>query len=168
MIAQMDFAFPNADIGTVKFTYDIGDITSATAYAAPSYPATPSLYHFGNWSISTGALTAPTTTALAAMATPIATSATRRCRSTTTCAPTGSTAAAPAARASRCRGCVTSAARHRRVRLDDLPGCGAQRHADGLLFQYTGAALSTGVETIQLVLPEVKFDKELRRPTAPT
>jgi hypothetical protein len=42
MIAQMDFAFPNEDIGHRQVHLDIGDITTATAYAAPSYPATPS------------------------------------------------------------------------------------------------------------------------------
>jgi hypothetical protein len=39
MIAQMDFTFPNQDIGTVKFTYDIGDITTAHGAAALVYPA---------------------------------------------------------------------------------------------------------------------------------
>jgi hypothetical protein len=32
-----------------------------------------------------------------------------------------------------------------------------------LVFNLVGAALSTGVETLQIVLPEVKFDNELAK-----
>jgi hypothetical protein len=33
--------FPNADIATVKFNLDAADVSTATGYATPTYPATP-------------------------------------------------------------------------------------------------------------------------------
>lgn len=164
MIAQMDFAFPNSDIGTVKFTYDIGDIATATGYAAPSYPTSPSLFHFANWSVSTGVLTAPTTTTLAAMATPItdfrdaSVSINNNLRTDRYNGGGGGRKSKPLPGLREISGSCTveyDSTTFRDAVLGDTPM--------GLLFQYTGGALTTGVETIQLVLPEVKFDKELAK-----
>jgi hypothetical protein len=164
MIASMEFGFPNDDIGTVKFGTDIGDITTATGYAAPSYPAGPNLYHFANWSISTGTLTAPTTTALASMATPVADfrDATvlinNNLRVDRFNGGGGGRKTKPLPGQRDGTGTVTveyDSTTFRDAVLNETPM--------GLLFQYTAGALSTGVETIQLVLPECKFDSELAK-----
>lgn len=72
MVDSWEFDFPNGDICTLKTTWDIGDVTTATVYAAPSYPTGVNLYHFQQGSIYTGTVTAPTAVALATGATPIA------------------------------------------------------------------------------------------------
>jgi hypothetical protein len=68
-IAQWEFAFPSDDICTFKPTVDMGNLTTATAYATPSYPVAPSLFHFAGGTVSTGTLTAATTTTLASATT---------------------------------------------------------------------------------------------------
>lgn len=56
----------NAGIVTLKTNWDGKDWTTATAYTAPSYTASPNLYHFAQASATIGGtVTAPTTTALA-------------------------------------------------------------------------------------------------------
>jgi hypothetical protein len=164
MIDSMEFGFPNVDIGTVKFGIDAGDVTTATAYAAPSYPASPNLYHFGNWTISTGTLTAPTTTALASMATPVANfrdavvTVNNNLRDDRFNGGGAGRKAKPLVGLRQISGQATveyDSTTFRDAVLNDTPMA--------LLFQYTGGALSTGVETIQLVLPEVKFNSELAK-----
>jgi hypothetical protein len=71
MVSDWELAIPNAGLATFKTSLDIGDIATATAYAAPSYPASAALYHWANASFSTGTYTAGTTTTLATCATPM-------------------------------------------------------------------------------------------------
>jgi hypothetical protein len=56
----------------VGFDVDAQSVTTAPAYAAPSYTTGANLFQFAGASLYTGALTAPTATALAAGATPLA------------------------------------------------------------------------------------------------
>jgi hypothetical protein len=72
MVSGWQFTFPNDDIASLQVSVDAGDLTTATSYTAPSYASSPSLFHFAGGSLSTGTLTAPTTTALASAATPLA------------------------------------------------------------------------------------------------
>jgi hypothetical protein len=164
MISQLELTFANDDIGMAKFSVDAGDLTTATAYATPSYPASPSLFHFGNWSITTGTLTAPTTTALASMASTVAdfrdasVSINNNLRTDRFNGGANGRKAKPLVGLREISGSCTveyDSTTFRDAVLNDTPM--------GLLFQYTGAALSTGVETIQVVLPEVKFDTELAK-----
>jgi hypothetical protein len=74
---------------------------------------------------------------------------------------TGSTSAAPAARQARPR----AARDHRQADIEydsttyrDLV---LATTAPMNLLTYTGGALSTGVETLQVIVPEIKFDGEL-------
>lgn len=60
------------DIGTLKSTWDVRDWDTSVAYATPSYPSGGQLFTVEKATIFTGALTAPTTTALATMPTPVA------------------------------------------------------------------------------------------------
>jgi len=164
MINSMEFGFPNADIGTVKFDLDAGDLTTATAYAAPSYPASPSLYHFANWTISTGALTAPTTTGLASMPTSVANFRDASVNINNNLQVDRFLGGGAGRKAKPTVGLRTISGQAT-VEYDNTTFRDAvlNETAMGLLFQYTGAALSTGVETIQLVLPEVKFNTELAK-----
>lgn len=68
-IDSWEITFANAGLVTLKVTLDIGDFATATGFASLTYATTPNLFHFGNWTITTGTLTAPTTTALASSVT---------------------------------------------------------------------------------------------------
>jgi hypothetical protein len=66
MVNSWSFTAPNDDIATFKFDFDVRDLDTAQSYATPSYPSSPSLYHFGQAAATySGTVTAPTTTALA-------------------------------------------------------------------------------------------------------
>lgn len=71
VVSDWELDIPNAGIVTFKTSLDIGDIATATAYAAPSYPTTASLFHWANVTFSTGTYTAGTTTTLATAGTPM-------------------------------------------------------------------------------------------------
>ena len=61
-----EIAVPNGDYATVKTSWDIRNVDTATPYAAPSYAASPYGFHWGIAAATLGGSpTAPTTTALA-------------------------------------------------------------------------------------------------------
>lgn len=164
MINQLELTFANADIGMAKFTLDSKDLSTSQGYVTPSYPATPSLFAFNNWTITTGALTAPTTTVLASMPTPVADFR------------DASLTINNNLRNDRFNGGGSGRKSKPTVGLRDIQGSATVEYDSTtfrdavlndtpmpLLLQYTGAALGTGVETIQVVLPEVKFDNELAK-----
>lgn len=162
MVDSWEFDFPNADIAKLKVTVDAKDVTTATGYAAPSYATTPNLFHFANGSISSGTLTAPTTTVLGSGATPIAD------------VRGGSLKVDNAIKGDRYN--LGGAGRKvkptvglraitgqleveydnttfRDAVLNDTPM--------NLVLNFTAGALSTGVETLQIIVPEIKFDSEI-------
>lgn len=54
------------ELATLSTTWDARDMSTVQSYAAPSYPTSPNLFHFGHAAITLGGtVTAPTTTALA-------------------------------------------------------------------------------------------------------
>jgi hypothetical protein len=167
MCDSWEFTFPNADIASLKTTWDIGDISTAQSYVAPggTYPATPNLFHFANGTISTGTLTAPTTTALASAVT-----ATANIRS-------GSIQCNNNLRDDRLNYGGAGRKAKPTVGLRDITGTLEVEYdsttyrdlilTDGamtLLVQFTGGALSTGVETLQVALPEIKLDGDFPKP----
>lgn len=162
MVDSWEFAFGNAEIPTLKSTLDFKDVTTATAYAAPSYAASPNLFSFAGASLSTGTLTAPTATALGSAATAVA-----NVRG-------GSIQVANSIRGDRYN--IGGAGRKAQqiVGLRDISGrldveydSATFRDAVlnetpmSLVLTYTGGALSTGNETLQVILPEIKLDGEL-------
>lgn len=167
MCASWEFDFTNADIAALKTTWDIGDITTAQSYVAPAgtYPSSPNLYHFLNGSISTGTLTAPTTTALASAVT-----ATANIRSgTITCNNN--------LRGDRYNFGGSGRKSKPTVGLREITGTLEIEYdsttyrdlilSDGamtLLVQFTGGALSTGNETLQIALAEIKLDGDFPKP----
>ena len=72
MCKSFEIDQPNADLVKIKSDWDFQTITGTTAGSlSPTYPTAGNLLAFDDASISTGALTAPTATALASMPTPI-------------------------------------------------------------------------------------------------
>lgn len=165
MVSGWELNIPNGDIATLKVSLDAGDLSTAIAYAAPSYAAEPvNLFHFANASISNGTLTPPTTTALASAVSSVASvrSLTISCNNNLSVD----------------RFNMGGAGRKDKptVGLREISGSAVIEYANTtfrdavlnetpmtLLAQLTAGALSTGVETFQIALPEIKFDNELAK-----
>ena len=47
MVSSWDLEIPNDDFALLSLQWDAADYTTAQAYAAPSYAASPSMFHFG-------------------------------------------------------------------------------------------------------------------------
>lgn len=66
MVSSLEISVPNAEVATAKFEFDLRDMLTATAYAAPTMTTGGSLFHFGQASVTAGGtVTPPTTNALA-------------------------------------------------------------------------------------------------------
>lgn len=165
MVDKWELDCPNGDIAQLKLSWDIGDLTTATAAATNAYPtSSANLFHFANGSISTGTLTAPTTTALASAATPLA--SVRSFNVSVNNNLSGD------------RYNLGGAGRKEKPTpgLREISGSIVVEYANttfrdavindtamSLVLTLTGGALSSGTETLQIVLPEVKFDNELAK-----
>lgn len=167
MVDSWEFTFGNADIPQLKATLDFKDVTTATAYATPSYAAGANLFSFAGATLSTGTLTSPTTTVLGSAATPVA-----NVRG-------GSIACGNAIKGDRYN--IGGGGRKAKptVGLRDITGkldveYDSTTFRDAVLndtpmslvLTYTGAALTTGNETLQIIVPEIKLDGELPKSNA--
>lgn len=165
MVDTWELACDNDDIARLTTSWDARTVGTGTAYASPTYPASPTLYHFANGAIFNGTLTAPTTTALGSASAPLASIRSASIRGNNNLTKDRFNFGAPP-------GLKDKPA----VGLRQLSGVLTTEHAsttfvDAILAEtpmtivltYTGAALSAGVETLQVILPEVKFDSELPR-----
>lgn len=74
VVSTWEMSCPTGDLVTLKSTWDFRDVSLATAYATPSYPAAPvNLFNFSQGSITVGgAVTAPSSVALATGGTAVA------------------------------------------------------------------------------------------------
>lgn len=161
MADSWEFDFTNDDIASLKATINAGDLTTAQAYAAPSYATTPNLFHFANATLSNGTLTAPTTTALASALTPVVdvrggSIVVNNNLSTRLNFGAAGRQLKPTVGLRTISGKLDveyDSTVFRDAVLNDSPM--------SLVLTYTAGALSTGVETLQVVLPEIKFDSEL-------
>lgn len=152
----------NDAIAQLKLTVDAKDVTTGTAYAAPSYPSGANLFHFANGAVTSGTLTAPTTTALASGATTLANvrQAGVKVANNPDTGRYNFGAGGRKAKPTTGNRAITGNLEveytddvFRDAVLNDTPM--------NLILTYTGGALSTGVETLQVVIPEVKFDGKL-------
>lgn len=161
-VDSFEFDFTNGDIATLKTTIDAGDLTTATAYASPSYVTAPNLFHFANGSISTGTLTSPTTTALGSAATPVADirggsiSVNHNTTQDRYNYGGGGRKAKPTTGLREISGKLDieyDSSTFRDAVLNETPM--------SLVLTYTAGALTAGSETLQVIIPEIKFDSEM-------
>lgn len=150
---------PNGDIANVTFSLDAASVATATALATASYPTTPSLFHFANGSIASGTLTAPTTTALASGTTTIADvrafsmSVNHNLATDRFNFGASGKKAKPTVGLRDVTGTLTAeydVSTYRDAVINETPAM--------LILNFTGAALSSGTEQIQIVIPEYKLD----------
>lgn len=162
MVDTLELGGTNGGILTAKYTLDIKDLTTATAYAAPSYASAPSLFHFANAGIFSGTLTPPTTIALATGATQLADirdyslTLANNLRGDRFNFGASGRKAKPTVGLRDITGKITAeydTTNWRDAVLNETPM--------SLILTYTAGALSTGLETLQIVVPEIKFDSEL-------
>lgn len=159
-VDSFEIDFVNADICTVKTTIDAGDLTTATGYASPSYPAAPNLFHFANATLYSGTLTPPTATALASASSPVASA-----RGGTLALTHNSKQDRFNFGAGGRKGQPTVGLRAMTGKLDVEYASTTFRDAIlnetpmPLIYTYTAGPLSSGSETLQIIVPEVKFDK---------
>lgn len=159
---SFEFTFAAQDRLGLKATIDAADVTTATAYTAPSFAAAPNDYHFAGASIYTGTLTAPTSTALASAPTLIAE------------ARSGTLAVSHNAKQDRYNFGGGGRKSKPPVGLRDITGKLELEYSSTtfrdavlndtpmtLVVTYTAGALSTGLETFQVAVPEIKLDGDL-------
>lgn len=66
MVNSFTFTAPNDGIATFEFDIDARNLDTGQSFAALTYPSSPNLYHFGQAAATySGTVTAPTTTAIA-------------------------------------------------------------------------------------------------------
>jgi hypothetical protein len=156
---------PKGDIAKGKFNFVGKSLSTATAYAAPSYPAQPvNVFHFAEGAITVGGtVTAPTTTTLASGGTAVA-----NVRDFSLKVDNGLASdrfnlgnsgqiAQPTYGIRTITGSMTIEYDSTTIRdayLNDTP------LAASLTFT-TAQALSTGFEQFQIVLPEIKLDGDI-------
>lgn len=162
MVSGWEFNAPNDDIATLQVSLDAGDLSTAQTYVAPSYASSPTLFHFAGATLSTGTLTAPTTTTLASGSSTLA-----NVRNLTVSVNNNIAADRYNFGGSGRKDKPTGGLREISGSLDVEYASATFRDAVindtamALILTFTGAALSTGNETLQIVLPEVKFDSSL-------
>lgn len=148
------------EIAMLKVTFDASKIDTAQGYAAPSYPTTPNLFHHANATVTLGgAVTVPTTTAMAVVGTNVVNIRSFKINGKNGIA-TDRFNIGGAGRKSRqlrqgpeITGEVTFEYTDVVIRdafLNDTE--------TPLTLTITGGALSTGLETLQVVIPAAKFD----------
>lgn len=151
-----------ADLLKLKATIDAQAVTTATGLAAPSFPTGANLLSFAGATIYGGTLTAPTTTALASGATPIANvtswalKVNHNLKSDRYLFGGGGRKARQVALNRELTGSLKaeySDTAFRDAFLADTPLT--------LVITYAGGALSAGVETMQIVVPEIRLEGEL-------
>jgi hypothetical protein len=165
VVSQFDFDFPNGDIVKLKATVDAADMATATAYAAPSYPADPNnLFHFAGGAITTGTFTAPTPTTMASSGTTLANvrggslSVNHNIKGDRYNLGGAGRKTKPTNGLRAITGKIDveyTDATFRDAYLADTPMT--------LILTYTAGALGVGLETLQIAIPEVKFDGELAK-----
>lgn len=163
MVDSWELACDNDDIARLTTTWDCRDVGTGTAYASPSYAASPNLFHYANGALYSGTLTAPTTTALGSAGTPLASIRSATIRGNNNLAKDRFNFGAPPGLKDKpvvglreLSGTLTAeynSTAFRDAILNETPMT--------LVVTYTAGALGTGNETLQVILPEIKIDGDL-------
>ncbi len=163
MVSSWELGFPNDDILSLKVSLDAADLTTATAYAAPSYPAAPvNLFHFAGGSILTGSLVLPGATTLTTGGTPVA-GVRSGSLSVNNNLANGRYNYGGGGRKDKSTVGLREAAGSLEVEYVGTAFRDAviNDSSMNLLLNFTAGSLSTGLETLQVVVPEIRFDNNL-------
>lgn len=159
VITALELSFGQGEIAGAKFSVDAGDYSVAQSYVTPTYPTAPSLFHFGGASVSIGTVTPATSTALASATTPLT-----NVRSL-------SAALNHNAKTDRWNMLGTGRKSQPTPGLREITGSFEADYdaialrdlilgdtATGIVMTVSGGALSTGLETFQVVIPSIRLE----------
>ena len=159
---SFEVSFGNGEIATVTSTWNARDVTTATAYATPSYASAPNLFHFANGAITSGTFTAPTATVAASSVTALANVRSGTIQVNHNPANDRYNFGASGKKAKPTVGLreITGtleveydSATFRDAVLNETPM--------SLIVTFTAGGLSAGLETLQIAVPELKLDGKL-------
>jgi hypothetical protein len=159
----------NSDILKMTLDVDARTMTTATALATASYPTGSNLFSFAGATLAGGTYTAPTATALAAGATALpnvtnfSLDVARNADVSRYLAGSGGLKAIPIPGLAAVTGTIGveySDTVYRDGFLNDTDFT--------LVVNFTAGALSTGLETLQIALPNIRLDGELPKPSGET
>lgn len=159
VVTQFVLTFANSGLVTLQVTLDAMDYSTATAFAALTYPSSANLFHFGNMTVSTGTVTEPTTTTLGSCATPLT-----NVRSLTITGNRNPVVdrfnAKGTGRKDKALGTKFDVTGSMEVEYSDAVQRDAYlaQTAQSLCTTVTAGTLSTGNETLQVLLPSIKTD----------
>ena len=161
-VDKFEIGFKNNDLLTLKASIDGRDVTTATTYAAPTYAVAANLFSFAGAAVYSGALTAPTVSALASGATQLSgvrggsIAVSNELDADRYNAGGGGRKARQLTGERKISGSLEveyDNAMFRDAVLSDAPL--------NLVVTYTAGPLSSGLETLQIVVPEIKLSGEL-------
>lgn len=159
--STVEFDFPSADLVKIKADIDARDVSTVTAYTTPTYAAGASLFSFAGASITTGALTAPTTVALASSPTSLATvrgGSVKIDHKLTTNRFNAGAAGLKSRQPVGLREVSGKLTIEHDQTFDFVAAINAETPMNLIFTWTTPVALSVGFETLQIVIPEVKLD----------
>jgi hypothetical protein len=163
-VNSVEFDFPSADLVKIKADIDARDLSTAAAYTTPTYAVGASLFGFAGATITTGTLTAPTTTALASSPTTLANVRGGSVKIDHKLAQNRFNAGGAGLKSRQSVG-LREVSGKLTIEHDNTFDFVAAINAEtpmNLIFTWTTpTALSTGFETLQIVIPEVKLDGTL-------
>jgi hypothetical protein len=150
--------FPTKDLITVNADIDGRNFDTSQAYTSPTYAASPNVFSFAGSTISTGALTAPTSTTLATAATPIANIRGGSIKVEHNLVTDDFRAGNAGKKSRQAVGKRSITSKLTVVHDQAFDWVAAINNETPLsqIWTWTGGALSTGVETLQIVIPELK------------
>lgn len=159
MVTQFVITFANSGLVTLQVSFDIGDYDTSTGFASLTYATTPNLFHFSSLAFASGTFTAPTTIIMPSAATPLT-----NVRSLTI---TGNRNpvddrfnAVATGRKDQPIGTQFDVTGSMDVEYTSVTQRDAflNQTAQSLVATVTAGALSTGLETLCVAIPEMKID----------
>lgn len=164
---EIDFA--NKDLLTINVDIDGRAFDSAQSYTAPTYAASPNIFSFAGASISTGALTAPTATALASAPTSIGNVRGGSLKVEHNLVTDDFRAGGAGKKSRQAVGKRSISLKQTVVHDQSFDWVAAINNETPLSWigTWTAGALSTGLETLQIVIPELKANGALPHVNGP-
>lgn len=161
---SVEFDFKTADLVQIKADIDARDLSTITSYTSPTYAAGASLFSFAGATITTGALTAPTTTALATSPTSLAMVRGGSVKIDHKLTDNRFNAGGAGLKSRQPVGLREVSGKltieHDNT-FDFVAAINAETPMNLILTCATPVALSAGFETLQIVIPEIKLDGSL-------
>jgi Phage tail tube protein len=157
---SVEFDFKNADLVQIKADIDARDLNMITAYTTPTYAAGASLFSFAGATITTGVLTPPTAIALATSPTSLAMVRGGSVKIDHKLTDNRFNAGGGGLKARQPVGLreISGKLTVEHDNTFDWPAAINAETPMNLILNWTAGVLGVGLETLQIVIPEIKLD----------